>query len=59
MKLRRGAQNLYSLGGTRMNDLRFEWGIIGFRGLLNLDTPMDSTIELEILGILEFELGSN
>ena len=42
-----------------MNDLRFEWGIIGFGRLLNLDTPMDSTIELEILGILEFELGSN
>ena len=35
-----------------MNDLRFEWGIIGFKGSLNLDTPMDSTIELEILGIL-------
>jgi len=42
-----------------MNDLRFVRGMEGFRRSLNLDTPMDSTIELEILGILEFELGSN
>ena len=42
-----------------MNDLRFVRGMEGFGRSLNLDSPMDSTIELEILGILEFELGSN